>query len=618
MSTKKSVRYTRNNLKKLGSMLGAMLVVLISTISVLLSQAIVWMFHTWKNLTMDELVYQLNAPVEGTNSDIILDFIYTCIPGTALVFMLVIILLLGLRKKKKSYRISCVFVLVVSITCLGGFVNMMWNRLDISNYKENKNTYSSFIDDNYVDARNVEITFPEEKRNLIYIYLESMEITYTNIEDGGAFENGCIPELTQIAQKNEDFSGSTTALNGGYSLPGTTWTMGGLFAQTSGLPLSIPIDGNSMDTQASFFPGITVLGDILQEAGYNQTFFIGSEGTFGGRELYFTEHGNYEVKDYAYAVEKERIPEDYYVWWGYEDKYLFDAAKEELLVLAEQNQPFNFTMLTVDTHFEDGYRCSDCGDTYGDDSYANVMACSSKKVQEFVEWVQQQEFYENTTIVITGDHPTMDSDFCDVVSEDYVRKTYTAYINSAVSVENEEMIRDYSTMDQYPTTLASLGVIIEGNRLGLGTNLFSSELTLIEKYGRDTVINEIQKESELMDEMTSTIDTENETVLLREGKLATADIVTSDYDSQTESILVTISNFEKIDDLVEVKVAVWTMENQRDLIWSQAVLQEDGSYVHQINVSDFGFATDEYIIHVYGVTSDNSQAFLGQVIKEIE
>ena len=42
-----------------------------------------------------------------------------------------------------------------------------------------------------------------------------------------------------------------------------------------------------------------------------------------------------------------------------------------------------------------------------------------RQVKEFVDWIQQQDFYENTTIVIAGDHPTMDKDFCEDVDDDY-------------------------------------------------------------------------------------------------------------------------------------------------------------------------------------------------------
>lgn len=54
-----------------------------------------------------------------------------------------------------------------------------------------------------------------------------------------------------------------------------------------------------------------------------------------------------------------------------------------------------------------------------------------------------------------------------------------------------------STLDLYPTTLAALGVQIEGNRLGLGTNLYSGEKTLAEKYGLDYLNVELLKDSKL-------------------------------------------------------------------------------------------------------------------------
>jgi len=47
----------------------------------------------------------------------------------------------------------------------------------------------------------------------------------------------------------------------------------------------------------------------------------------------------------------------------------------------------------------------------------------------------------------------------------------------------------------YPTTLAALGATIEGDRLGLGTNLFSNIETLAEKYGVEYVREELEKKS---------------------------------------------------------------------------------------------------------------------------
>lgn len=125
--------------------------------------------------------------------------------------------------------------------------------------------------------------------------------------------------MTKLAEENEDFSENNKKLNGGISLSGTGWTMGAMFGQTSGLPLSISIDRNAMSSQDSFFPGVTTLGDILKQEGYSQTLLIGSDATFGGRRLYFEDHGSYEIEDYNYALENNKIPEGYKVWWGYED-----------------------------------------------------------------------------------------------------------------------------------------------------------------------------------------------------------------------------------------------------------------------------------------------------------
>ena len=50
-------------------------------------------------------------------------------------------------------------------------------------------------------------------------------------------------------------------------------------------------------------------------------------------------------------------------------------------------------------------------------------------------------------------------------------------------------------MDVFSTTLAALGFTIEGDRLGLGTNLFSARETLAEQLGYDYLNNELGKSS---------------------------------------------------------------------------------------------------------------------------
>ena len=61
------------------------------------------------------------------------------------------------------------------------------------------------------------------------------------------------------------------------------------------------------------------------------------------------------------------------------------------------------------------------------------------------------------------------------------RRIYNLIINGEKTDRNKN--REFSTLDMFPTTLGAMGVKIEGNRLGLGTNLYSKDKTLIEKYG---------------------------------------------------------------------------------------------------------------------------------------
>ena len=97
------------------------------------------------------------------------------------------------------------------------------------------------------------------------------------------------------------------------SVPGTTWTTGAMVAQTSGLPLMVSGEFATENRLSSMLSGATTLGDILEANGYNQMYMIGSDKSFGNRDIYFKEHGNYKIYDYNVAKKKNKISDDYYV-----------------------------------------------------------------------------------------------------------------------------------------------------------------------------------------------------------------------------------------------------------------------------------------------------------------
>lgn len=84
--------------------------------------------------------------------------------------------------------------------------------------------------------------------------------------------------------------------------------------------------------------------------------------------------------------------------------------------------------------------------------------------------------------------------FARVAAEGYRRHVYNCFINAPVKTANTQN-RSFCAFDILPTTLAAIGCTIEGDRLGLGTNLFSQTPTLIEETDGE-IIGQIAKNSQ--------------------------------------------------------------------------------------------------------------------------
>ena len=473
-----------------------------------------YVLSSFSGITIDQLVFHMNTNLEGSNWSTFLPtliqaglYILIAVIGCTIVTFIQKYFIkkanryrkFNLKAKEMIKEYSLHF-----ITTLCGFIAIcivlvsLADNYYLIDYLAARRIDTEIYDKYYIDTATVELTFPEKKKNLVYIYMESMEMSLADESHGGGKSVNVIPELTDIALENDCFNGDTDILNGARSLYNSTWTIAGLVAQTSGLPLGINhVLTNNINSISSFMPGATTLGDILEKEGYHNVFMLGSDAKFGNRDVYFKEHGNYDIDDYYWARNNNKLPDkSYYVWWGYEDDKLFTYAKEELTSLAENDEPFALSLLTVDTHFVNGYLCDDCPDTFTS-QYSNVLACSSKKVSELVEWIEAQPWGEDTVIVLNGDHLCMDSKYYEDMPDDYERKTYTAIINS--SKKEPDTTRLYSTMDLFPTTLSAMGVTIKGDRLGLGTDLYSDTPTLLEELGENYLNYELSLNSTFYD-----------------------------------------------------------------------------------------------------------------------
>lgn len=481
------------------------LIYLISLIIIFLTKYINKSFY---NVSFDQLLFSIFNS-EGTSiSAIIYGILYVS-------FFSVIILLLTLylnrlnkkyflnkyflniKIKDKRYKIKLFYfnkyvMLLISIFTLYTSILYTYKTLGIDKFLKSQKQSTKLFETDYTNPKDVKITFPKRKQNLIYIFIESLETSATSIENGGIQNESYIPKLEKLAVENINFSNSDK-LGGALPITGAGWTAAAMIAQTSGVNLNIPIDGNMYKGFGSFLPGATSIGDILKDNGYKNYIMMGSDANFGGRKEYFEEHGNYEIYDLYWARKQKYIDDDYYVWWGFEDSKLFEFAKKELTRISNNDEPFNFTMLTADTHFVDGYQDKKCKNKFKS-KYANVHFCNDTMIYNFINWIKKQDFYQNTTIVLVGDHLTMQKNFYTNLDKDYNRSIFNVIINSRINSSNTKN-RIFSSIDMYPTTLASLGVKIEGDKLGLGTNLYSNQKTIFEKYGIEYVNSELSKKS---------------------------------------------------------------------------------------------------------------------------
>lgn len=435
---------------------------------------------------------------------IVLSGILYCLPILITLVILEIILLtrwkkyklsIKSKKKEKEYRILptilskyrttvAVIMTVISVFCL-------LDHIHYKDYLDTQKTTTDIYDKYYIDTNKVDISFNGKKRNLIYIYAESMESSLFSKENNGYFKKSRIPGLEDLAKENINFS-QNDGLGGMYDVDG--YTMSALISSTSSTPIMTDCK-NDCYKNKEILSKVRTIGDVLTDEGYNVEYIQGTDATFAGFKKYLTKHSKQYILDYNEAIKKKYVDKDYYVWWGIEDKKLFEISKKEITNLSKNEEPFAVTIVTMDTHFPDGYVDESCKEEF-DDKMSNSYSCSSSNITNLVNWIKKQDFYDDTMIVITGDHQTMQKQYMSDTS--YQRSVYNVFINSKKENINSKN-RIVTNFDIYPTVISGLGGEIKGDRIGFGTNLFSNQKTLPEIIGINTFKKEKLKPSKYYD-----------------------------------------------------------------------------------------------------------------------
>lgn len=473
------------------------------TLSIFILIYILWLQKSMGVINYEILMFNLMNPVNTNSANFITDVInFTLISLVSSIAFVVFLykssVIKPIRRKDQTKVSIKIALTLVPIVIFSLILLFSYKTLDV----ENLLYYLSqpdepFIQNNYVEADESNVVFPKKKRNLITIFVESYESTYFDKENGGARDYNLMPRATEYLENGAiNFSHLPNKYGGMINIPGATWSIAGMTAQLSGVPYKVQGDSTEYGKSSKFLPGIKSVGDLLHQNGYQTRILLGSDANDYAVRSFYEGHGDYLVVDRPYALEREWLYKDYWVWWGFEDKKLYQFSKEALLEMSQEPEPFHLIIETTDTHFADGYTDKSCATNY-DKPYANSIACADKQLGEFLDWAKQQDFYDNTTFFITGDHLSMDGAYFEDIS-DFERTTFNMIVNPDPSIPSEfnRQNRLFSAVDMYPTMLRSIGVNIIGNKLGLGTDLFSGTNTLFEDYSVDFVQKKLELRSE--------------------------------------------------------------------------------------------------------------------------
>ena len=127
----------------------------------------------FRDAKIDEILFYFNNGLAGGQSSSLVSAVWSNVPYAIGLFVILLLpILLKLRWKTMPFRLRhqtyyASGIFVVSLTLLA-------QSFSIPAYVSALTQSSKIYDKHYVDPRGVKLTFPSTKRNLIYIYVESL------------------------------------------------------------------------------------------------------------------------------------------------------------------------------------------------------------------------------------------------------------------------------------------------------------------------------------------------------------------------------------------------------------------------------------------------------------
>ena len=177
----------------------SVLTVLLVFLGLLLVKVAEWVPLTFGDIPFEQVLFHMMVPMQGTDTSFLSSFIDYCLPIPSIVSGILLICCIikdwkissDIKQGEFRHVRNNVLIIITTVACLfiyGFGITDCVYAVGIDQYWYNVSHPSKLYEEYYVNPENVKYTFPEQKRNLIYIFMESMETTYEDLEHGGAFE----------------------------------------------------------------------------------------------------------------------------------------------------------------------------------------------------------------------------------------------------------------------------------------------------------------------------------------------------------------------------------------------------------------------------------------------
>ncbi|MBC1291865.1 LTA synthase family protein [Listeria booriae] len=222
---------------------------------------------------------------------------------------------------------------------------------------------------------------------------------------------------------------------------------------------------------------------ILGQQGYDSAVFHGNYKSFWNRDEIYKQFGYNHFFDASYYDMNEKDVSNY----GLKDKPFFLESEKYLQTL---KQPFYAKFITLTNHFpypiaadEATIQPADTGDA-SVDTYFQTARYLDEAVKSFVQYLKDSGLYDNTVIVMYGDHYGISDNHAQAMSK-VLGTDYDAYQNAQAQrvpfmirvpgVEGGVKDTYGGEIDVLPTLLHLLGTDTK-NYVQLGSDLLSKDV----------------------------------------------------------------------------------------------------------------------------------------------